>query len=180
VKVSLIREMKYLCEDFTPIRETLIKIGASVDCKKIQEDYIYHLIDENTGQKTKRLKLRIENNIPKCVYIYNRCADETTIQYDYFELNDFIVKDILNCLFNVTVIVRKQREVWRKDNIIFNLDIVEEIGNIFEIEIENGNKQQYDIEKYKSLFISYLSKPVLGSNEDIILNKNYKTYKHIY
>ena len=59
-----------------------------------------------------------------------------TSRFQLWEVTDAPVKEILDAALGVRVIVRKQREVWRKDNVVFNLDTVEEVGQVFEVEAQ--------------------------------------------
>ena len=67
-------------------------------------------------------------------------------------------------------VVRKQRELWRKDNVIFNLDTVEEVGQLLEVEVlaEDGCDIDALAKEYRRLFAPCLGSYIIGSNEDLV------------
>lgn len=170
---SLIRDVKHYCKDFEPIRNELRNLNAIHISKEKQVDFIFHLIDETTGKKTKRLKIRYENDLPKCAYTYNRDEKKINVKYDCFKLVNSKLKDIMLSLFQVSVIVRKKRETWQKDDMIFHLDSVEGLGNIFEIEFKNARSQRLYHNTCKSLFQPLLLEEIKVSNEDLLINKKF-------
>ena len=54
-------------------------------------------------------------------------------------LNSTQTKEMLDAALGIRAVVRKQRELWRKDNVTFNLDTVETVGQILEVEILSPN-----------------------------------------
>ena len=86
------------------------------------------------------------------------------------------------------LIVEKKREVWRKENTVFHLDTVKEVGGIFEIELQKeSNITKTDRElfaSYQNALKPYLSKVIKGSNIDLVLKSksNLFAYQlvHIY
>ena len=67
--------------------------------------------------------------------------------------------------------IRKLREVWRLPRVLFNLDQIESVGQVFETEVivapgEAGDKR---IAGYLALFAPHLGTPIEASNEDLVL-----------
>jgi adenylate cyclase class IV len=171
VKVELIREAKYTCEDFVGVRDVLNEIQAQCKTIKEQSDFIYKIYDPSTGERSKRIKVRIENENTINVYVYNRMDREDKIAFDYYEIQDREIISIFTSLYGKALVIRKVREVWTKDNIVFHLDIVEGVGNLFEIESlkPTDNIGIKDLNEYMKLFERFLLKQVDGSNEDLVL-----------
>ncbi len=169
-------ELKHFCNDFGKIRETLKKIGAKKDSVKKQKDFFFNLPKKDNGSKA-RLKLRIENKKMTLVY-YERedfvAGKDTSSDILLLEVN----KETFNFLeksLGISAIVEKQREVWRKENTVFHLDTVKDVGMIFEVELQKIGKVT---EKDRKIFLDYqrnlipfLGKVIKGSNIDLILMK---------
>ena len=101
---------------------------------KEQSDYIYHLMNPEEEKITRRLKLRIENKERLLLHYYDRKGKDTgATHFQFWKVVDPQIKAILDTTLGVKATVRKQREVWRQGSVIFNLDTVEGIGQIFEI-----------------------------------------------
>lgn len=172
-------ELKHFCDDFKSIRTTLKELGGHKDIVKKQKDYFFDLpADKKKSQA--RLKLRIENKEMTLIY-YERpdfiSGKDTSADIALLEAN----KNTLNFLeksLGVTGIVEKRREVWRLDNTVFHLDTVQDIGNIFEVELQKtGNITQSDKKKfatYQQALSPHLGKVITGSNIDLVL-KNKKS-----
>jgi adenylate cyclase class IV len=171
VQVQLERPIKNFCPDFAPIRRILQTLHAVSVEEKDQIDYFFALPADGDGTSTRRLKLRIENGQPRCIYYYDRKpSNEQRVNFHIFEVHEPIIKDILATVLGMQKIVQKRREVWRKDHVIFNLDHVHQVGQIFEVEIESGagNDSTQQAEYYRRLFAPYLGVAVVGSNEDMV------------
>ncbi len=167
--------MKHFCPDFQPVRRMLRDIGAILVEEKEQIDYFFSLPNVATTADSRRLKLRIENQQPRYIYYYDRNQSHTSlVMFQIFEIHDLVIKDVLEAVLGIQTVVQKHREVWRKENTIFNLDQVREVGNIFEVEIEldtNDNHEQ-QAAHYKRLFLPYLGPELLNtSNEDLLIKK---------
>lgn len=67
-------------------------------------------------------------------------------------------------------VVRKQRELWRKDNVIFNLDTGEGVGQVFEVEVmaQEGAEIETQLAENRRRFGPYLGPDISGSNEDLV------------
>ena len=68
------------------------------------------------------------------------------------------------------MIVHKRRELWRKDNVVFNLDTVEGVSQIFEVEAQARDNWDPDqqVQEYRRLFGPHLGQDIVGSNEDLV------------
>ena len=61
--------------------------------------------------------------------------------------------------------------MWHKDNIKFNLDTVEEVGQIFEAEAQakDGFDIDEQVEEYRRRMDPYLGPYIACSNEDLVI-----------
>ena len=113
----------------------------------------------------------MEDGESPIIYYYNR-QDTGTLDGDYqtWEVNDPRVKDILDAVLGVQAIVTKQRELWHKGNITFHLDVVKDVGQVFEIEAisEDGPEIEAQVADLRSRFDPYLGHHISGSNEDLV------------
>ncbi len=169
--ICLNREIKAYCSNFVPVRQILRSLGAVFVETKEQVDFFYHLPAATDEQGTRRLKLRIENSKTQLIYYYDR--QETGARTSHFrlwEIQDAQVQSVLEAALGVRAVVRKQRELWRKDNVVFNLDTVEGVGQVFEVEVMG--QEGVDIEKQlaenRRRFGPYLGPDISGSNEDLV------------
>ena len=78
--------------------------------------------------------------------------------------------DVLAAALGIRAVVRKERELWRKDNVVFNLDTVEGVGQILEVEAQarDGRDIDLQISEYQRLFEPCLGERIVGSNEDLV------------
>ncbi|MDO8487230.1 MAG: class IV adenylate cyclase [Candidatus Curtissbacteria bacterium] len=166
-------ELKYHCKDFAPIREILKNVGAKKVGKFSQKDYFFNL--PQNKKVPQRLKLRIQENQSTLVY-YKRGdfskKSATVAKVSLLEVADKKFLDFLKKVLGTKAIVIKSRELWKKDNTVFNLDTVKNIGKIFEIEVSvagDVDKAKKEFNKYKEKFQPHLDKIVKGSNLDLIL-----------
>ncbi len=170
------RELKAFCTDFRPIRRQLRRIGASFVERKKQVDYFFHLPVDSSGGETRRLKLRTEGRRNRqLVYYYDTRATGSRIStFKLFQVSDPVIWEVLEATLGVKVIVRKQREVWRKDHVIFNLDNVEHVGRVFEVEVDAANSEdpESEVGEYKVMFGPFLGDEIQGSNEDLVLGNS--------
>ena len=168
---QLNREIKAFCPDFAPVKALLHEKGASFIEESEQVDYYYNLPDLATEDSNRRLKIREENGAAQVVYyVEGQESGARTSRFQIWGLNSTQTKDMLDAVLGVRAVVRKQREVWRKDNVKFNLDRVEEVGQILEVEIlrENGFDVEAQLQEYQQLFWPYLGDRIIGSNEDLV------------
>jgi adenylate cyclase class 2 len=170
--VQLNREIKTYCPDFTPVRQLLRDLGAAFIGVMEQLDFFYHLPVIGDEEGTRRLKLRVEDGKRQLIYYYGR--QETgvrTSRFQLWEVRDPQVKEVLDAAMGVRAIVRKQRELWRKENVIFNLDVVEDVGQVFEVEAlaEDGRDVEAQVAEYRHCFGPYLGPYITGSNEDLVV-----------
>ena len=170
--MRLNREIKAYCPDFAPVREVLRGLGAVFVEVKEQVDYFYHLPATPDTPGTPRLKLRIENDKTQLIYYYDR--QETGARTSYFqlwEIQEPQIQAVLETALRVKVVVRKRRELWRKDNVLYNLDKVEGVGHVFEVEVQaQGNDDiEAQVAENRRRFGPYLGPDITGSNEDLVL-----------
>ena len=138
MEVRLNREIKAYCPDFKPVRSVLRGLEAAFIEVKHQTGFFYHLPPDVNVAGTRRLKLRVEEGKTEVIYYCERQENGArTSQFQVWEVTDAPVKEILDAALGVGgVIVHKQRELWRKNNAVFNLDTVEDVGQIFEVEAQ--------------------------------------------
>jgi len=168
---KLNRELKAYCADFAPVRETLRAHGAYCVEVKEQVDYYYLLPSGDNSEGTCRLKLRVEKG--SGMLIYYRERQESGARTSHVRMSSADgpgLKDVLEAALGVRAVVRKRRELWRKDNVIFNLDAVEGVGQILEVEVQNEQGCDIDaqVDAYRSLLGPYLNGYISGSNEDLV------------
>ena len=170
--VRLNREIKAYCPDFAPVRQILGDLGAVFVEVKEQVDFYYHLPAGMSSEGTRRLKLRVEKGKGELIYYCDRQEGSArTSQFQTWETDDPGIGAVLNSALGTRAVVRKQRELWEKDNVVFNLDTVQEVGRILEVEVQQ--KDGYDIDAqvddYRDLLGPHLGDDIVGSNEDLIV-----------
>ena len=168
---QLNREIKAFCPDFGPIRDILLSHGASYVEKKDQVDYYYNLPDPVMQDGTRRLKVRLEDDDAQVVYyVEGEESGARTSRFQVWGLNSVQTKEMLDAALGVKAVVRKERELWVKDNVRFNLDQVEAIGQVLEVEIlsQEGLDIEAQLEEYRNLFEPHLDEHIVGSNEDLV------------
>jgi predicted adenylyl cyclase CyaB len=127
-------ELKTFVKSIENIREAarkLVKNKKHKHYKEFQKDIYY-----KTGKD--RLKLRILNNETGNLIFYNRKErnKKRVSNYIISETKNFKELDeILKKLFDIFVVVDKEREIFIYDNIRIHLDKVKMLGSILEIEI---------------------------------------------
>ena len=170
--VHLNREIKAYCPDFSPVRQLLREDGATFIETKEQVDYYFHLPDLGEDLGKRRLKLRVEGEKRELIFYRDHQETNTRVsRFQLWQIHDPQVIEVLNAALGIRVIVRKQRELWHKDNIKFNLDKVEDVGQIFEVEAqaEDGRDIDAQVEHYRFRLGPYLSSYIVGSNEDLVI-----------
>ncbi len=171
MNVHFNREIKAYCPDFEPIRTVLREFGATFIEVKDQVDYYYHLPINGDGDGTRRLKLRVENGERQLIYYHDRQETGTrTSQFQLWEAGDPQLIEVLDVALGHRAVVRKRRELWRRENIKFNLDTVEDIGRIFEVEAQemDGHDILGQVGECSRRFGPYLGSRIAGSNEDLV------------
>jgi adenylate cyclase class IV len=171
-------ELKHHCEDFKEVRKILQGLGAEKEIVKNQRDYFFEL-PKAKKDKQGRMKLRIENEKMEVIY-YERpdfvVGKETTSSVALLEANPATLT-FLEASLGVSAVVDKKREVWRKGNTVFHLDIVKGVGNLFEIELQKTAgitaKDRELFAQYQKALLPHLGKVIKGSNIDLVL-KNRK------
>ena len=170
--VHLNREIKAYCPDFAPVRQLLRNVGATLVEVKEQVDYYYHLPSIGDVDGTRRLKLRVESGKRQLIYYYDRQETNTRIsRFQLWEIRDPQIEEVLDVALGNRVIVSKRRELWHKENIKFNLDTVEDVGQIFEVEVQekDGRDIEAQVEECRRRFGPYLGSYIAGSNEDLVI-----------
>ncbi len=170
--LRLNREIKAYCPDFEPVRRVLREWEAVFIEVKRQVDYYYHLPNSDDIGVTRRLKLRVEKGKRQLIYYLDRQeGGARTSRFQIWDINDPRIQEALDESLGIRVIVRKSRELWRKENIIFNLDTVDEVGQILEVEVQDKDGCDIDaqVEEYRSLFGPFLGGYIDGSNEDLVI-----------
>lgn len=169
-------ELKYFCSDFEPIRRVLKEIGAKKVGTSSQKDYFFNLPISKDKIKP-RLKLRIERD--KQTLIFYKRPDFTQGKSTPSDVTLFPVKDskllqLLKKFLGTKAVVIKKRELWKKNNTVFNLDQVKGVGKIFEIELtakDQIEQEEKELDFYRAKLLPYLEQIVTGSNVDLVLNK---------
>ncbi len=170
--LRLNRELKAYCHDFATVRRLLREQGAVFVEVKEQVDHYYHLPDGNDVDGTRRLKLRIERGKGELIYYCERQeAGARTSRFQMAEANDSRIGELLEAALGARAVVRKQRELWRKGNVIFNLDTVDGVGQILEVEAQEADGCDIDaqVDEYRRLFAPCRGSDIVGSNEDLVV-----------
>ncbi len=173
--LRLNRELKAYCNDFTTARQLLRDHGASFVEIKEQLDYYYRPPSADSADGTRRLKLRIEHGKGELIYYCEgQEAGARTSRFQTASTDDPMMGDVLAGALGISAIVRKQRELWRKDNVVFNLDTVETVGQILEVEVQARDGRDIDLQitEYQRLFKPCLGDHIVGSNEDLVVAAN--------
>jgi len=171
-------ELKYLCNDFSPIRKILKDLRARKIGTFNQKDYFFNLPISKDQKIIPRLKLRIQENEYTLVY-YERGdfsdTSATPAKVTLFKVSDKKLLDFLKKVLGIKIVVIKKRDLWKKDRAVFNLDTVRNVGKIFEIEIatDGGLKDRELFNHYKNKFLPYLNHVVKRSNLDLVLGQTH-------
>ena len=171
MSVHLNREIKAFCPDFVPVRRILRESGASFIETKRQLDCYYRLPDLESEAGTRRFKLRSENEKTELIYYRDHHETGTRIsEFQLWQMPNREVLEVLDAVLGVRVVVRKKRELWHLDNIKFNLDCVEGVGQIFELEAQqaDGHDIVGQVEEYRSRLSPYLGAYITCSNENLV------------
>ena len=173
--VHLNREIKAHCPDFNPIRQLLREDGATFIETKEQVDYYFHLPDLEEDSGRRRLKLRVEGEKRELIYYRDYQENDTRVsQFQLWQMPDHEVIEVLDAVLSNRVVVRKQRELWHKDNIKFNLDNVDGVGRIFELEAqqEDGHDIEAQVEEYRRRLVPHMGPYIACSNEDLVRGRS--------
>lgn len=176
--VHVNREIKAYCPDFAPVRELLRDSGAILIETKEQVDHYYHLPVLGEEEGTRRLKLRIEGEKRELIYYRDYQEKGTRVsQFQLWQMPDHGVTEVLNTVLGNRVVVRKQRELWHKDNIKFNLDNVDGVGLIFELEAQDmdGFDIEVQVEEYRRRLVRHIGPYITCSNEDLVRNRSHSS-----
>ena len=171
MQFRLNREIKAYCPDFAPVRAILREHSAEFVEVKEQVDYYYNLPAGDDTQGTRRLKLRLEKGTATVIYYRERQESGARTSHVRMSLaDDPGLKDVLESALGARAIVHKHRELWRKDNTVFNLDEVEGVGRILEVEVQYDAGRDIDtqVDEYRDLLGPHLRGYISGSNEDLV------------
>ncbi len=171
MQFRLNREIKAYCPDFEPVRSILRKRSAYFVEVKEQVDYYYRLPPADDTEGTRRLKLRVEPAASELIYYVEGQEDGArTSRFQIAAVEDPAMAGVLEAALGARAVVCKRRELWRKDNVVFNLDTVEGVGQILEVEVqaEEGCDIDAQVGEYRSLLGHYLNGYITGSNEDLV------------
>ena len=171
MQFRLNREIKAYCPDFAPVRAILCEQSAEFVEVKEQVDHYYRIPPADEDGGTRRLKLRVEKGKGTLIYYWDRHeAGARTSRYQLAEADDPLIGELLESALGARAVVRKQRELWRKDNVVFNLDRVEGVGQILEVEVLAEDNCDIDAlaKEYRRLFAPCLGSYIIGSNEDLV------------
>lgn len=142
---NLNREIKAYCEDFAPVRQLLYDIGATFAEVKEQVDSYYNLPAGDDSQGTRRFKLRVEKGKGELIFYQERQeSGARTSRFQLWETDAPRIGEVLEAALGVRAVVRKHRELWTRDNALFNLDTVEGVGQILEVEVKDW--EGYDMD----------------------------------
>ena len=171
MEFRLNREIKAYCPDFALVRAILREHSAEFVEVKEQVDHYYRIPPGAEAGATRRLKLRMEKGKGTLIYYWDRHeAGARTSRYQLAEVDDPRIGEMLEAALGARAVVRKQRELWRKDNVVFNLDRVERVGQLLEVEVlaEDGCDIDALAQEYRRLFAPCLGSYIIGSNEDLV------------
>jgi len=156
-------------ENIRAAARKLVKNKAYKHYKEFQKDIYY-----KTGKD--RLKLRIINNETGNLIFYDRKEryNKRVSNYIISETKNFSELDeILKKLFNIFVVVDKEREIFIYDNIRIHLDKVKKLGSFLEIEIIYDSLKE--AKKIMSELIEYFNLEekdfIKESYSDILIRK---------
>lgn len=129
-------EIKFKVE-FDRIREKIESIGAKFVGEEIQEDLYFSLPHRHL------LRIRRIVNLGESILGYKEIRDERNEEFDEIEVkvDDFDkTREILKRLgFKEEVWVKKHRYIYKLDNVTFELNKVEELGDFLDIEVMSDN-----------------------------------------
>lgn len=167
--MSLNLELKQEVRSHDRIRARLKEIGAEFKTFLNQRDVYFVL-------KGSLLKLRIMDQRSELIK-YNRNEDGGTRWSDYsvMEINDINAEEFLSKIFDVEVIVTKQRELWMYDNTRVHLDVVNSLGSFIELEtlvLSGKEDAQKRFDNIMKLLDLSLENQLLTSYRDLLLNKD--------
>ena len=156
-------EIKAKCFDPAAIREILKDLGAEYKGTDHQTD-TYFKTDNG------RLKLR-EGNIENNLIFYKRGDQAGPKRSDvllYPANRNPNLKNILEEVFGIMVVVDKQREIYFIDNVKFHIDEVNDLGSFVEIEAIGDKGEENQLDKQCRHFME-----VLNIKEEQLLCESY-------
>jgi len=128
-------EVKYNIKNIDEIKKKIESLGFDFIKKTYQEDYYFSPPHKNFAG-TKKYYLRLRNTKNKTEFAYHVVKNNLkTKEWAVFVNNLGGLLKILKLLdFKIDCIVRKERLIYKKDNIKIMLDNVKNLGKFIEIE----------------------------------------------
>ena len=147
--MKLENEVKYRIKNITDIKKILVGLGFIFIKKIKQEDYYFSPPHKNfAGTKKYYLRLRKSNN--KNIFAYHIVQNNLQTKEIEVEIKEFnnLLKILKLLNFNIDCIVKKERLIYKKENIEIVLDKIQKLGTFIEIEycgkFTNKIKKQFD------------------------------------
>ena len=165
------REIKGYCPDFAHARQLLQDLGATFIKVKEQVDSYYHPPASDDSQGTRRFKLRVEKGKGELVFYQERQKNGArTSRFQTWETDDHRIGEVLDSALDIRAVVCKRRELWGKENVLFNLDTVEGVGQVLEVEVKDLEGCDIDarVAEYRRLMGPCLGPDIHGSDEDLV------------
>lgn len=165
-------EFKASAKNIEALEEKLIRHNPRYIGEDRQIDTYFNVLEG-------RLKLR-EGNIENALIYYNREDIAGAKQSDvllYKHLPDATLKEILERLHGIKVVVSKRRKIYFIENVKFHFDVVEELGTFVEVEAidKDGNISpeilQQQCAEYAALFDIQPQDYISVSYSDLLLAK---------
>ena len=160
-------ELKIRLTSHQSLKKILLQIGAESRGMLIQKD-VYYSVPNGL------LKLRIENGNESLIF-YNRNENDKNrwSDFEYLKFTAGKGEKFFNKLFDVEVIVKKNRELFYYDDTRIHLDTVNNLGKFLELEtlVINGKA---DAKKRFAKIIRLLkldeSKQIRKSYRDLLMD----------
>ena len=160
-------ELKIGVTSHQSLKKILLQIGA-------ENKGILNQIDVYYSVPNGLLKLRIENGNESLIF-YNRNENDKNrwSDFEYLKFANSNGEKFFYNLFNVEVIVKKERELFYYDNTRIHLDTVKFLGKFLELEtlVLNGKADaKKRFEKIKNLLKLDESKQIRKSYRDLLMD----------
>ena len=171
--------MKFKCNDIEAVKKKLVENSFKLDKIKHQID-TYFIINETQNDGTRNY-LRVREDKKKNFISLDFHRVISLLETDETEVNvtdkDKIVK-ILNLLGkNIQCVVDKQREEYKKDEVVVTIDFVKDLGSFVEIEINgdlNSENEQKLMDTAKLLGLNEKQRVKKQGYPDLLLSVNKK------
>lgn len=147
--MKLENEVKYRIKSVTNIKKILVFLNFIFDKKIYQEDYYFSPPHKNFAG-TKKYYLRLRKSDNKNVFAYHIVQNNLQTKEIEVQIKEFnnMLKILKLLDFHIDCIVRKERLIYKKENIEIVLDKIENLGTFIEIEycgkFTNKIKKQFN------------------------------------